>query len=155
MPGGDPAVAGGITVSHLSRHDAHLILAAIRILAHRDGRPPRPADVAELLDWPEAVVRLHAVALQDLGAAILVESAFDTHLEIGDHLKVEELVAATATEMSVDLAAFDRKKAEEADRMAHLFDDGEFERKRREKLDRMGADLDSFKGRKPRDPFQK
>ena len=57
--------------------------------------------------------------------------------------------------MAVDLAAFDRKKAEEADRMAHLFDDGEFERKRREKLDRMGADLDSFQGRKIRDPFEK
>ena len=86
--------------------------------------------------------------MQDIGAAILVESAFDTHLEIGDHLKVEDLAAETATEMSADLAAFDRKKAEEADRMAHLFDDGEFERRRREKLDRMGADLDSFKGRK-------
>ncbi len=155
MRGSDAVVAGGMTVPNLSRHDAHLILAAIRILAHREGRPPRPADVAELLDWPEAVVRLHAVALQDLGAAILVESAFDTHLEIGDHLKVEELAAETATEMSADLAAFDRKKAEEADRMAHLFDDGEFERRRREKLDRMGADLDSFKGRKIRDPFEK
>jgi DNA-binding IclR family transcriptional regulator len=137
-------------VAHVSRQDAQLLLAAIRVLAHRFGRPPRPAEVAELLDLPEATVRLHASALQDLGAAVLVESAFDTHLEIRNHLLIEELPAEQDDAMAADFAAFDRKKQEESQKMARLFEDGEFERKRREKLDRMDQGL----RKKPRNPFE-
>jgi len=97
--------------------------------------------VAELLDWPEATVRLHALALQEIGAAVIVESAFETHLEVGDHLRVEDLPADVSSAFSADLADYDRRKQEEAERMTHLFEEGEFERKRREKFDRMGDDL--------------
>ena len=139
-------------MSKLDRHDAHLILAAVRVLAHRNGRSPRPGEVAELLDWPEAAVRLQATRLQELGALILVESAFETHLEIGDHRRVEELPESAPEALADDLAAFDRRKQAEAQKMAQLFDDGTFQKERQARLERMDAGLRE-RPRKPRNPF--
>jgi hypothetical protein len=136
----------------LDRRDAHLVLAAIRVLSHRLGRSPRPDEAAELLELPEASVRLRAVALQDLGAVTLVESAFETHLEIRDHLKVEELPEESAEDLAGDLADFDRRKQEEAEKMARLFEDGTFADEKRRKLDQMDEDFRSLP-KKPRNPF--
>jgi hypothetical protein len=140
-------------VINLDRRDAHLILAAIRVLAHRHQRPPRPDEVAELLDWPEATVRLLASRLQELGVAILVESAFATHLEIRDYLEVEKLPEAREEALAEDLADFDRRKQAEAEKMARLFDDGTFQKERQAKLERMDAALRD-RPRKPRNPFE-
>ncbi len=134
------------------RHDAHLLLAAVRVLTHRGGRSPRPEDVAELLEWPASTVRLHASSLVELGALVQVESAFETHLEVADHLRVEDLPEREKEAIADDLADFDRRKQEEADRMARLFDDGTFAEKRRRKLEEMDRELRDFP-RKPRNPF--
>ncbi len=139
-------------MSKLDRRDAHLILAAVRILTHRHGRSPRPGDVAEMLDWPEATIRLQATRLQELGALTLVESAFETHLEVRDHLRVEDLPESSQEALADDLAAFDRRKQEEAEKMAQLFDDGTFQQERQARLDRMDAGLRE-RPRKPRNPF--
>ena len=134
------------------RHDAHLLLAAVRVLGHRLGRSPQPEEVAELLDLPAASVRLQAGALADLGALIQVQSAFETHLEVGDHRRVEELPERGQEAIADDLAAFDRRKQEEAEKMARLFEDGTFADRRQEKLDAMERELRDFP-RKPRNPF--
>lgn len=139
-------------MSDLDRHEAHLLLAAIRVLGHQHERPPRPDEVADLLSWPEATVRLRASSLQDIGAVRLVESAYATHLEIGDHLRVETLPEAPVEALAEDLADFDRRKQAEAQRMARLFDDGTFARERQEKLERMDAGLRQ-RPAKPRNPF--
>jgi hypothetical protein len=136
----------------IDRRDAHLIIAAIRVLGHRLGRSPRPEEVAELLELPESTVRLHAASLQDLGAVTLVESAFETHLEIRDHLTVEELDETEDEALAGDLADFDRRKQEEAEKMARLFESGTFSDQRKKKLADMDEGLKSFP-RKPKNPF--
>jgi len=82
----------------------------------------------------------------------LVESAFETHLEVGDHLRVEDLPEIREEALAGDLADFDRRKQAEAEKMARLFEDGTFEEKRREKLTQMDRDLRAFP-KKPRNPF--
>ena len=139
-------------MTELDRQSAHLVIAAIRVLAHRLGRSPTPEEVAELLELPAATVRLYATRLQDMGAAVLVESAYEVHLEIADHRLVDDLADERTEELAADLADFDRRKREEADQMARLFEDGTFARERQDKLDRMGEELGSFP-RKPRNPF--
>ena len=139
-------------MTSLDRRDAHLVLAAIRVLSHRLERSPRPDEVAELLELPEASVRLRAVALQELGAVIMVESAFETHLEIRDYLKVEELPQESADDLAGDLAAFDQRKQDEAEKMARLFEDGTFADEKRRKLDQMDEDFRSLP-KKLRNPF--
>jgi DNA-directed RNA polymerase specialized sigma subunit len=139
-------------MSEIDRTSAHLILAAIRVLNHRIGRSPTPAEVAELLELPEPTVRLYATQLQDLGAAVLVESAYETHLEIRDHRQVDELQEARSEALAEDLADFDRRKQEESEKMARLFEDGTFASERAKKLEKMDEDLRKAT-RKPKNPF--
>jgi len=140
-------------MARIDRNDAHLLIAAVRVLAHREGRSPRPDEVAELLGLPEAAIRLQTAALQEIGAVTLVESAFEQHLEIRDHLAVEELAAGSGPELSADLADFDRRKQEEAEKMARLFDDGTFRDHHEQKLRKMDEDLRAFHRKKPENPF--
>ena len=137
----------------LPRADAHLLLAGVRVLAHRLGRGPTPEELAELLGSAESQVRLQAAALQDLGAIALVSSAYETHLEVRDHLTVEQLEAGEGPAIGDDLRAFDVRKREEAEKLAHLFDSGEHEKQRQDQLQQMDDDLRDFRRRKPRTPF--
>lgn len=140
-------------MSTLDRHTAHLVIAAIRVLGHRLERSPTPAEVADLLGWPEATVRLHASQLQDLGAAVLVESAFEVHLEIRDHRVIDDLEEGRSEALADDLADFDRRKQAESERMARLFDDGTFAREREQKLAKMDEGLRERPPR-PKNPFE-
>lgn len=137
----------------LPRADAHLLLAGVRVLAHRLGRGPTPEELAELLGPAESQVRLQAAALQDLGAVALVSSAYETHLEIRDHLAIEQLEDGEGPAIGDDLRAFDERKREEAEKLAHLFDSGEHEKLRQDQLRQMDEDLRDFRRRKPRNPF--
>lgn len=139
-------------MNELDRRQAHLLIAAIRVLAHRHQRPPRPQEVAELLEWPEATTRLRAIWLQELGAVSLVQSAYEVHLEIRDHLLVEGLPEERVEALAEDLADFERRKQAETEKMAQLFDDGTFARQKQEKLDRMDAGLRQRPARTP-NPF--
>jgi hypothetical protein len=138
---------------NMTRHEAHLLLAAIRVQSHLKERSPTPAEVAELLDVSESAVRLQLVFLQDLGAVVLIESAFATHAEIRDQQQIETLTESAGPALSEDLKEFDRRKQEESERMAHLFDSGESEQQRQEKLGRMDEELKEFRRQKPVNPF--
>ncbi len=71
--------------------DAHLIVAAIRILEHRDKSAPSTNEVCEILGFSaEQALRL-CRKLHDLGAVESVEGAFGTRLFIKDHLQLENL----------------------------------------------------------------
>jgi hypothetical protein len=137
----------------LTRAEAHLLLAGIRVLTHLNGRSPTPEELADLLQQPASTVRLHLAFLDERGVASLVKSAFDTHAEVRDHLAVEELPEEGGPEITEDLRRFDQRKTEEAEKMSQLFDSGEHQKQQQEKLDRMGEDLKDFKKKKPRNPF--
>ena len=136
-----------------TRNEAHLLVAAIRILENKLERLPLPAEVADLVELSESIVRLQLNQLADLGIVVLVESAFETHVEIRDYSEIEKLSTDSGPEIAEDLAAFDLKKEEEARKMASLFDSGDHEKKRQDRLQQMDQDLHEFKGRKPRNPF--
>ena len=137
----------------MTRDEAQLLLAGIRVLHHLNGRSPTPEELADLLEQPTSSVRLQLAYLDDLGVAALVKSAFETHAEIRDHLAVEELPAEGGPEISEDLREFDRRKSEEAEKMSNLFESGEHHKKQQDKMDQMGEDLKDFKKRKPINPF--
>ena len=139
---------------HVTREDGHLIVAAVRILEHREQTPPGHEAVAELIRMPVEALRLKVAALEELGILQRVESALDTHVEVRDHALLDDLEpTAESSAMEEDLADFDRRKQQEADRMARLFADGDHEKKRREKIKEMDEGLFDYEKRKPRDPF--
>ena len=140
-------------MSRLTRNEAHLMVAAIRVLDHQEQRPPTPLEIADLLERSESAVRLDLNTLADLGIVLLVESAYEYHVEVKNYLLVEELDLEAGPQISDDLAAFDREKEEEAERMANLFESGEHDKIRRDKHDRMDQELNDFKKKKPINPF--
>ncbi len=138
---------------NLTRDEAQLLLAGIRVLGHLTGRAPSPEELADLLQQSASSVRLHLVLLEDLGAIDLVKSAYETHAEVRDHLAVEGLPEEGGPEISEDLREFDRRKSEEAEKMSRLFDSGEHRDKQQKKMDQMGEDLKEFRKKKPLNPF--
>ncbi len=137
----------------MTRSEAHLLVAGIRVLTHTGERPPTPEQVAELLGMADSAVRLHLAHLADLGIVALVTSAFETHAEVRDHLLIEELPAEAGPAIADDLEAFDRRKREEKNKMAHLFESGEHDQRQQDKLQQMDQELKSFRRRKPANPF--
>jgi len=140
-------------MNKMTRGEAQLILAAIRVLDHLSERPPTPAEISDLLQEAESTVRLKLSLLHEMGAAVLVDSAYETHAEIRDYNLVESLDVDDGPAISDDLAAFDKMKEEEAEKMAHLFDSGEHEEKRQKKLADMDDELANFRKEKPTNPF--
>jgi DNA-directed RNA polymerase sigma subunit (sigma70/sigma32) len=137
----------------MTRSEAHLLLAGIRVLDHLSTRPPTPAEIAELLQMSESEIRLQLSLLHDLGAVLLVDSAYETHAEIKDPSCVETLAEKDGPAISEDLAAFDRMKEEEAEKMANLFDSGEHEVRRQKKISDMDEELKGFRRNRPPNPF--
>ena len=140
-------------MSGMTRQEAHLLLAGIRVLTHTGQRPPTPEQLAELLELPDSAVRLQLTQLAELGAVALVTSAYETHAEVRDHLLVEELSEEAGPAIADDLEAFDRRKREESEKMAHLFDSGEHEQRQSDRLRKMDEDLRTFRKKKPHNPF--
>ncbi len=136
-----------------TRQEAQLLLAGIRVLAHLNEYAPNPEQLAEFLNLPDGSARLHCATLVEMGAIIQVESAYETHLEVGDYSVVEQLTEDEGPAISDDLNAFDKRKEEEAHRMAHLFDSGEHEEEKKRKLGQMDDELRDFKKKKPMNPF--
>lgn len=138
---------------NMTRNEAHLLLAGIRVWGHLNGRSPTPEELADLLQVSASAVRLQLAFLEDLGAAGLVKSAFETHAEIQNYLLVEELSEDGGPEISEDLKEFDRRKSEEAEKMSKLFDSGEYEEEQKKKMEKMGDELKDFRRKKPANPF--
>ena len=140
-------------MSQLTRNEAHLIVAAIRVLDHKIERPPTPLEIADLLGHSESAVRLQLNILAELGIILNVESAYENHAEVKNFKLIEELDKDEGAQISDDLAAFDREKEAEAERMANLFASGEHDKIKGDRHDRMNQELKDFQNRKPINPF--
>ncbi len=141
-------------MQHVTREEGHLMVAAVRILSHRNSCPPAIEDVAELLNWQPEMARIKAVALHDVDVLLLVDNAYDHHLEVNDHHGLDDLTPdAKTTAMDEALAKFDHKKLEEQQKMDNLFDDGDHERRHQKRMDAMDGGLFDFQKDKPRNPF--
>lgn len=137
----------------MTRSEAQLLVAGIRVFSHLNDRSPTPEELADLVQLSASSVRLQLAFLDDRGVVALVKSAFDTHAEVRDYLTIEELPEEGGPEISEDLKDFDRRKLAEAEKMSQLFDSGEHQKQQQEKIDQMGQDLKDFKKKKPLNPF--
>jgi DNA-binding Lrp family transcriptional regulator len=130
--------------------EGHLVVAAIRVLAHRqEGRPPTVEEIAELLKLSREWVGVLVNALERAGAVRALTGPFETRVEIADASRLEDLPrGASSAGVDEELKEFAEKKRQEEEKLKHLFGGGAASRER-EKLDRMA---DRFKGYKPKPP---
>jgi hypothetical protein len=137
-----------------TRSEGHLVVAAVRVLRHRDDRPPTDEEIADLLDLPREEVAHWARGLERHGVLRLVASAFDARWDVEDHTRLETLpAAADEAAMRKELASFEAKSRERHADLSELFGDAEGARSAR--TSRLEDELRKFKqsgrGRSPFD----
>ena len=71
--------------------NAHLVVSAIRIFTHNNSKHPSMNEICKTLSFSLEQGNLICKKLKDLGIIDVVEGAFENHLFIKDHLKIEEI----------------------------------------------------------------
>jgi hypothetical protein len=67
------------------------MVAAIRILTHKNSKHPSLNEICKTLSFSLEQGNLICKKLKELGIVDVVEGAFENHLFIKDHLKIEEI----------------------------------------------------------------
>lgn len=70
---------------------AHLIVAAIRILEHKDKVPPTIESLKKMLSFSLEEIHLLCRKLQKMDVIEIVEGAFGTKLFIKNHMELEKI----------------------------------------------------------------
>jgi len=71
--------------------NAHLVVAAIRIFTHKNSKHPSLNEICKTLSFSLEQGNLICNKLVGLEIIDMVEGAFENHLFIKDHLKIEEI----------------------------------------------------------------
>ncbi len=71
--------------------NAHLVVSAIRIFIHKNSKHPSLTEICKTLSFSMEQGNLICKKLKELGVIDVVEGAFEEHLFIKDHLKIEEI----------------------------------------------------------------
>ena len=71
--------------------NAHLVVAAIRIFAHKNSKHPSMNEICKTVSFSLEQGNLICNKLKNLGIIDVAEGAFESHLFIKDHLKIEEI----------------------------------------------------------------
>ncbi|MBN1824903.1 MAG: hypothetical protein JW958_01470 [Candidatus Eisenbacteria bacterium] len=129
--------------------EGHLFVAAIRILRHREQRPPTVEETAEFLGHAREVGYLLARGLAEKGIVDLVENPFETHLEIRDHLALENLPREEkGPGFGEDLEEFRKRKEKERDELGAFFASGGESETKKKKLDALGEAFRKYRNAK-------
>jgi len=131
----------------------HLVVAAIRVLEHRGGKPPTMEEVGQLLGISHEVVGAVARALAARGIVKIHMTPFDTRVEAADHTALEELPReGTGAAMQSELDAFQKRRQEKQEKMEQLLGGG-YQKKKAEKHAGLDAQLKEWQKKRAVNPF--
>lgn len=100
---------------------AHLFVAAVRVLTHREQTPPDIDQVADLLGLSKERAGFLCRRLEEIGAVEAVPGAYGLRLFVRDHLKLEDLPKEDAPDRLRDeLSKFKAEQQKTASRIATL-----------------------------------
>jgi hypothetical protein len=71
--------------------NAHLAVAAIRVLEYQNGRPPSLEEMCEMLSMSLEQGHLLCNRLNDMGVVKTVDGSYGLRLFVLDHLKLEDI----------------------------------------------------------------
>ena len=129
-----------------SRDEGHLLVAAIRVQAHLDGRPPLINDVADLLGMPRELMQVLALGLESRGIVRQLTNAFETRLDIVDAAAVDELpLAGAGPRLSTELDDFRKAFQAKQDDLRKTFGAEALQKKTDDRMDHLAEQLRKFK----------
>jgi hypothetical protein len=134
----------------ISREDGHAHVAAVRVLQYRLGRPPTPQEIADVLG-SKLELTLHRLrALRELDIVVLVESPFEIHVSVGNHLPLDDLPEdVSESGLAEAVEDFKKRQTEKADAMVRLFEETDEAAERRKANADRAEDLKKFQPKKP------
>ena len=131
-----------------SYEEGQLVVAAVRLLHHREKRPPTIEAIAELIGEPAEMCGHLARGLASLGIVKILKNPFDTRLEIVDHLRLETLPrGAHAPAIESEIQEFKRKFEKEREDMQRQLLGKDHERRSRDRMAEMERKLSQFRPR--------
>ncbi|MFC1573085.1 hypothetical protein ACFL6M_05745 [Candidatus Eisenbacteria bacterium] len=137
-----------------SKEKAHLAVAAVRVIQHRQGRPPEPAEISEMLGWGSEETHVVLRGLVDAGIVTMHKTPFEAHYEISDHLKIEELPAeADREKLRDEVDAFHERSKSKQQKMEELLKSGDLDEKKKQELDSLEKDFAEFKKKSSKPPL--
>jgi DNA-binding transcriptional regulator GbsR (MarR family) len=132
----------------------HLIVAAIRVLSHRESRPPTLKEIGELLGFSPEFTGQVIRGLEGKEIVKTVTSAFDDRFEIVDHAALEELPKEMkGPGMEAEIEDFEKRFREKQEKLESLFGSDEMDKEKRKKIKSMEDELKEFQKRKSPRPF--
>ena len=129
-----------------SYQEAHLIVAAIRVVQHREGRPPTPEEVAALLNLPKEKVFILVRALAARGVVQMLETPFEVRLDVLDPTPLEALPRTDGEpEMKGELDEFYEREREKKAEMDRMFRGGEADKRKQDRVKKLEEEFRKFK----------
>jgi hypothetical protein len=127
-----------------SRDQAHLIAAAVRVLAHREAFPPNVEQIGELLRLAPEPLAVAVRELVTLGILREVTDAYGARIEIGDLSAIETLAEGGGPAMRSEIRSFTEKRRERDEALRQQFA-SDLANKDREKFSKLEEDLKKFR----------
>jgi hypothetical protein len=126
--------------------EAHLVVAGVRVLLFKEGRPPTPEEVAALLGMSVEKVHVLVHELSEMRVLRALRGPFTTHLDVIDPRPLEQLPRGDdEPAIKQELADFGEKSREKKIEMDRMFRGGEAERRRKERVSRLEEQFKTFK----------
>ena len=99
-------------------YDAHLVIAAIRILEHRDSAPPSIDEVCRTISFSLEQGNFICRKLKEMDIINVVEGAFGTKLFIKNHLLLENIPKGTTEDnLEKELKKFQEAKKDQTQKI--------------------------------------
>lgn len=136
-----------------SQSQAHLVVAAVRVLGHTLGRPPAVEEIAALVHYSPELAGHLVRALESCEVVRTIKSPFDLRVEVADHHKIDELpVEDTGPGLKDEVEEFHERFQKKQQELQNLFDAGEHEERKKKRLAGLDDELQKFKSPR-RNPF--
>ncbi len=126
--------------------ESHLLVAAVRVLSHKDGRSPTPDEVADLLAFSREKTYVLVHELRRLGILRALETPFEIRLDVGDPVPLEQLPRGdSGPSIAGELDEFHSREQEKKQVMERMFRGGEADRRRKERVSKLEKEFEKFK----------
>jgi hypothetical protein len=128
--------------------ESHLLVAAVRVLSHREGRSPTPGEVAEFIRYVPEKVNILVHELRKRGILKALEGPYEMRLDPGDPTLLEALPRGGAGHsIQGELEEFHSQLQEKKQEMERMFRGGEADRRRKERVAKLEREFTKFKPR--------
>jgi len=126
--------------------DGHLFVAAIRVLTHKNGRPPTVEECADLIGFSREVAHALVRRLDEHGAVRAVETPFEARVVIEDHATLETLPRDdSGASVATEFETFRDKQKEKQKELDKLFGEGSLKKRHDERVSSLEEQFKKFR----------